>query len=378
MKYFLLIAATLVLTTCIIPIDLNPEDPDNILIVDGFITNEQGPFEVVISRLSKFAGTLQGGREFFEADATVFITDQNGVKTDLTKADLTRREVINTCDPPGCCPGVFFFPVESLGYRTPESFSGQIGSTYVLTVITQNGRTYESTPQTLKVSPKIDSVSYQFRQLPSIDNVTSSSGVDIIASWQDPSESDDFYSWRVNGVYKIETPITEFTAGVCCLYDPADNGSTLCWINEKDIDGNEEAFSDAQANGAAITRRVGFIQDDGLRFANVNGSPDKQYYVEVEQMALSGEAFAFNKLLKSLGEIDGDIFDPPPAELRGNMSNVNDPDEKVIGFFGAHSIQRNGTFIKRSDLDFIQRFPHPCGDCRTRAGAVVETPEIFR
>ncbi len=58
MKFVLLVAIALMLSTCITPVDLNPEEPDNILVVDGFITDQEGIFEVTISRLSKFAGTL--------------------------------------------------------------------------------------------------------------------------------------------------------------------------------------------------------------------------------------------------------------------------------------------------------------------------------
>ena len=251
-----------------------------------------------------------------------------------------------------------------------------MGNTYTLNIITFNGRIYQSTPQTILPNPEIDSVSYEYRRLPSADPVTFSTGVDVFASWQDPAETENFYSWRVNGIYKIETPLK---TGVCCLFDPSDNTSaTTCFIHETNLPGNELAFSDVQSNGAAITQRVGFVSDDGLRFASRSLDPNKQYYIEVEQWALSGEAFAFTSLLSSQLEIDGDIFDPPPAEIRGNISNINDPDEIVIGFFGAYSVQKKGVFVKRDDLEFIQFNPRPCGDCRNRAGGTVTIPDVFR
>ena len=84
------------------------------------------------------------------------------------------------------------------------------------------------------------------------------------------------------------------------------------------------------------------------------------------------------KLLESQIEIDGDLFDPPPAEIRGNIRNVDRPDEIVIGFFGAYSVKKKEIFIKRADIEELQFNPRPCGDCRSRAGAQVSIPEVYK
>ena len=366
-----------VLSTCITPVPLDPDEPENdILVMDGFITDQPGQYEVVLSRITKFASVSEGGAERFDREAEVFITDQNGNRTDFTVQNLTRKEITNPCaDFGGCCPTPTQLSIQSLGFRSPENFHGEVGSTYTLTVITFNGRIYQSTPQTIIAGPPIDSISYRYKQLPSADAVTFGSGVEIFSTWQDPAETSDFYAWRINGTYKIETPDNP---AVCCMRDPTDNGETLCYIEEKNVPGSVLSFSDVQSNGARITQSVGFVEDDGFRFANTNTPPVKQYFVEVEQWALSSEAFAFTERLSSQLEIDGDIFDPPPAQIQGNISNINDPDELVVGFFGAYSVQKKGLFIDRNDLEFVQPFPGGCNDCRTRPFATTELPDVFR
>lgn len=377
MKYIGFVMIAFALSTCITPINLDPDEPDDILVIDGFITDQEGVFEVVISRLSRFASIANGGQERFDKDSDVFITDQNGNRTDMFVLPLTRNEVINPCaQTGGCCPTGTILQIESLGFRTDGTFKGEVGNTYTLNVITFNGFNYRSTPQTMIAGPELDSISYRYKELPSSDPVTFESGVELFSHWQDPEETSNFYSWRVNGIHKIDTPPKQ---GVCCRLDPNDvTAQTTCWINENNIRGNRLAFSDLQSNGAAISQKVGFIQDNGVRFGNTSISPDKQYYAEVEQWALTEEAFAFFRLLESQIEIDGDLFDPPPAEIRGNISNVDRPDEIVIGFFGAYSVQKKGTFVKRSDLDKLQFNPRPCGDCRGLAGAQVSIPEVYR
>ncbi len=377
MKYIGFVLIAFVLSTCITPINLDPDEPDPILVIDGFITDQEGVFEVIISRLSRFASIANGGQERFDKESEVFITDQNGNRTDLKVIPLTRNEVTNPCaQNGGCCPTGTILQVESLGFRTDGTFKAELGNTYTLNVITFNGFRYQSTPQTIIPGSEIDSISYRYKELPSSDPVSFESGVELFSHWQDPVETANFYSWRVNGIYKIDTPPKQ---GVCCMLDPNDvNAQTTCWINEDNMRGNELAFNDLQSNGSTISKRVGFVQDDGLRFGNSTGDPNRQYYAEVEQWALSQEAFAFFSLLKSQIEIDGDIFDPPPAEITGNIRNLDRPDEIVIGFFGAYSVKKKGVFIKRSDIKNIQFNPRPCGDCRNRAGAQVPIPEVFR
>ena len=77
MKYLGFLLIVFALSTCITPINLDPDDPDNILVIDGFITDQEGVFEVLITRLSRFASNRNGGQERFDRDSEVFITDQN-------------------------------------------------------------------------------------------------------------------------------------------------------------------------------------------------------------------------------------------------------------------------------------------------------------
>ncbi len=74
---------------------------------------------------------------------------------------------------------------------------------------------------------------------------------------------------------------------------------------------------------------------------------------------------------------DGNIIVTTTA-IAGNISNVNDPSEAVIGFFGAHSVTKTDKFIKRSILENIQRWLFACGDCRVRPGSSLETPVPYR
>lgn len=354
---------------CIKPLDQEPAGFQKYLVIEGGISNNEGPHGIKVTRISKFAGVPQGG-EIRILDADVTIIDQNGTKTRLERRDTLRKEIYNVV-PEGCAPGVSYIPVITKHY-TPNNFKAQLGNSYTLE-IKIDGKTYRSTPQKVLPTPPINSVEAIFKELPSIDPVTKPSGLDIYSEWKDPVDEQNFYSWRINGTYHINTP--PLPSPACCLYDQGE--SKNCWIVEKNMEGNEISFSDQSFDGQTVKKKVGFIADDGYRFASTFLPDDKKYYVEVEQYQISQQAFDFFEGIKALFEIDGEIFDPLPLTIRGNIFNVENPEEPVIGFFGAYDIQKKGIFIPESTFKVKQRFPNPCGDCRVRAGAQIETPKPF-
>lgn len=368
-----------IIPSCISPVDIDPPLGDRLLVVEGFITDEFGPHEIRLSRLARFAGSIAAASIFPVFDAQVFITDQNDERTDLVLTEVIVKSIDRGVFAiPPFPPRAVFRSVNS-GYRTPDTFRAIPGNSYVLNIITVDGTLYQSSPQSVNVGPEIDSLILDFKKLPSTDPLSFNSGFDILSQFQDPVEEQNFYSWIINGTYLIETPNRPALPGEeGCLFDPGDNCCSRCWIEEKNIEGNTLAFSDALANGSQITQTVGFVQDDGIRFANTSISAEKQYWVEVEQHTISAEAFGFYRVLQSQLEIGGGIFDPPPANIGGNIFRVNNPEEEVLGFFSANSVKRASVFIQRSDIEDPQRPQQPCGDCRIRNGATLETPEPYR
>ena len=356
--------------TCVSPVDITPSGFNESLVVEGFITDDFGPHEIEITRITRFAGVLDGGN-IKRVDALVHIIDDEGNRVQLVRNNVIIKEIFN--EPPGCNPNLAFPEVQTR-YLTPAWFKGEVGRTYTLEIVIGD-ITYNSKPQLMLPTPPIDSLQLVFQEIPTVNEPTPDSGFDILSSWEDP-EGADFYSWKVNGIYRISTPPLGGTA--CCLYDPIDGGEINCWIQERNIEGSVRALSDRFFDGQKTTEKIAFLKDDGLRFASIEVPSSKQYYVEVEQSRISREAFEFIQKIDIIASIDGEIFDPPPLSIRGNIFNVNDPQEQVIGFFGAYSIQRKDIFISSDMLPFRQRFTRPCGDCRLRAGAQVEVPDPYK
>ncbi len=366
-----LAVAFLCFSSCITPLDQEPSAFEPYLVIEGFIDDDFGPHQFNITEVASFAGVLSGGEISF-LDAQVEIIDQNGVRTPVER-QTEKRKSLYDLDPPACVPASDVFEITT-PYRTPTTFKGEIGNTYTLE-ITVRGKTYRSQSQTMLATPPIDSILLDFKELPSLNDIIRPTGIELSVRFQDPADETNYYTWIIDGIYQISSPNKPPPA--CCIYDPDDGGVENCWIMEKRLKNTEIAFSDEKINGQIATVAVGFIEDDGLRFASRRLPSDKKYFAEIKQYQIDEPAFDFFNTIKTLGEIDGEIFDPLPLSVRGNINNVNDPEEIVIGYFGAFSVQKKEVFIPESIIEFKQRYTYPCGDCRTRKGAQVVTPEPF-
>lgn len=64
-----------------------------------------------------------------------------------------------------------------------------------------------------------------------------------------------------------------------------------------------------------------------------------RFYFNIKLSSITPEAYNYwEKVSKVVNNI-GTVFDSPPAPIRGNIYNVNDPDEQVLGYFSASSIK---------------------------------------
>ena len=84
------------------------------------------------------------------------------------------------------------------------------------------------------------------------------------------------------------------------------------------------AISDQFIEGKSLIKKsVGFVP--------LNLS--RPCLVEVKQSSLTVGYFEFLEILRSQAESTGGLADTPPALLTGNVKNVNNPREKVVGYF---------------------------------------------
>ncbi len=330
-----------VVSSCIEPLDITTEEDKRILVVEGNITTQFGPHTVRVSESTKYGSIFDGFSKKIE-NAQVSVRDNMGNVVNLAEVDK----------------GV---------YQTPSDFRAVAGRSYSLLIFTRQGRSYSSLPDKVQKVPALDSISVVFKKIPTATEKFRS-GLEVRAHFRDPEETTNFYMWKNTGTY-LRSSNPE-------LYRDPETGVLMpkeccsrCWISET---GDEfiRLYKDNNTNGGNIVVPVAFIEDDGGRFTD-------KYLIRIEQASISKEAFQFFDLLQEQLDISGNIFDPPPATIRGNMIDLDFPGQPVIGFFRASDVAIDSLFLLRDFLDEFQKSIQINDDCRLLQGATAETPSFW-
>lgn len=315
--WLLVLAWASLLSGCVDPIDLEVGQEEKRLVVDGLITDEEGPYTVRLTRTAAFQQGLEGLTENVRG-ARVRIEDDAG------QSALLREET----------PGV---------YRTaPGELRGQVGRSYTVHIETE-GERYRSRPEQMMPVPLIESIDIQF-----VENVELSEqnvpvgekGYQVFVDTRDLPEQGNYYRWMVEGIFELHTDAL---------------ASEVCWIPER-LSGIFIA-DDALINGNAIVERP-------LGFVPVSYKVLWSYAAKVRQLSLTAEAFAFWELIQQQVQQSGTIFAPPPDRIRGNVENLDDPERFALGYFGASAVSMKRDCFEIADFEerpiFVPMVPTVC------------------
>ncbi|SOD90473.1 DUF4249 domain-containing protein [Spirosoma fluviale] len=323
---------------------INAYDPDlalnaNLVVVSGIITDLDEAQTIRLSRSRSNADSSNVSIPIQRANVTV---TANGT------TPITLIEVL---------PGT---------YRLPADFRGKVGNTYQLRFQTTQGAVYESSVETMVSVPPILRVYDQFNpQGPrkTADGLPVPAN-DIYLDLQDPANDRNFYLWRWR-LYELQTwcatcqqgryvvrdigpvgagpidiigCIRDTTLGTTNRFDYPCRG--LCWDIFYNID--IDAFSDVYTNGQPQA---------GHKVASIPIYQRDPALIVVEQLSISPNAYRYYRLFAEQVQNTGTLADSPPAPISGNIRNVNNSSENVVGYFSASSVAVGRHKIKRQDVN---------------------------
>jgi len=314
--------------TCIDPFFPRLDDYESLLVVEGLITDEKVPYEIILSR------SIQNEDSDPErvTDARVYITDETGKKVDLENHG-------------------------NGSYKTnPDEFTGATGKTYTLHINTSDGNEYESTPALMLPVAGIENIYYEKGEEFNSDQSESLEGIRIYVDAEYSSESSRYLRWEYEETWKFQLAdykrfnyINEFDIR------PVEEVKEYCWRHIK---------SSVILNGAGIKDQTNKIIKAPVCFVASSASDrlSIQYSILVKQYSLSEEAYKFWNNLKQVNETGGTIYDKQPFPVVSNIHNLNNQDEKVLGYFQVSAVKQERKYITVSELDNlgIPKFRYDC------------------
>ncbi|WP_299991116.1 DUF4249 domain-containing protein [uncultured Pontibacter sp.] len=334
---------------CIDPINMGKMKQQKHLAVEGSFTNIP---ELNYVRLS-YAQPYDYPYNEFVTDAEVYVTSSEGERYNFVY---------------GGDGGDFYFNTAGNYYpEFPMEAAAVVGHTYTLHVVA-NGRTYQSTPATVKAPLPIDSIHFEVdEQVFSFKGYQERKkwpGYKVLVDYHDPGEDANFLRWTFFSRFEVNTQPEEYRtpSGAhvpkeCCA---------RCFLEEK-LD-RFKVVNDRLVNGRrVINQEVLFLPFE--RYLGI------KHKLKVYQYSVTQDAYNFFHIMEQQKEAKGTIFDPPPAKVKGNMFNVENAEEQVIGFFDVSGVSMKEVTILRSDIDYPVIPFRWWDDCLTLPGATREQPE---
>jgi len=206
---------------------------------------------------------------------------------------------------------------------------------YRLRIMTAEGKTYLSAFVPVKISPPIDSITWQ----------KSDTGVSLFVSSHDPLNKTIYYRWNFVETWEFHTAWESFAH-----YNPVDSTIFFSGVGVPHICWPTAGSNDILIGSSAkLSSDIIYQQPIGIIPLNSEKLSFK-YSVLVNQYALTKEEFSYWDELKRNTETTGSLFDQLPAEITGNVTCVTNPDEPVIGYVGAGSVSSKRIFIDSSEV----------------------------
>lgn len=305
-KFFNGLVLVLLAFGCLDPYESPVSDLEtDLLVVDGFLNSSKGEAVVKLTKATALATT--------------------GVAPVVEKAEV-RIE--------GESGGVYSLVERSPGNYTGTGFSISTDQRYQLYIRTAAGKEYYSDLVELKQSPSLDSITWKPKP----------EGITIFANAHDVSGSTRFYQWVFTETWEYTSKYTSFLKlvnGIPVLRS-TEEFIYLCWNTERSSQlllGSTEQLSED-------------IVSEYPLISIPRGSPklSRKYSILVQQRALTEEAYNFWLELEKTTENLGGLFDPMPSRVSGNIHNINDLSEPVLGYFSGGSVQEKRIFIEFYDL----------------------------
>lgn len=330
--------------SCVQLVDFEIPQSQLPLVVDGLIYDGAGPQEVRLSSgLDLNADSINNQPV---TGALIHLHDDLGKNYDFTEVN----------------PGV---------YHTDSSVSGIVGRSYWIIIETAEGKKFESDPELLHPVGEIDSIRYEFEER-LVRRAYSLSREDVFNVFVDARQSTEtansFVRWRFNGTYEaatnpelhliVSTSYLPYKSpwpcsGYILVTGPIGSGGLLekvgececctCWPRQYET---KPQISDGSLvlDGQFKNVKVGEVPITNATFHS-------KYLVEVEQMSMTSTAYDYFELIRRQKETTASLFQPAPAEIRGNIRALNNSDP-VVGLFWATSISKKAIFIYPEDVPY--------------------------
>ncbi len=324
--FFSLLSAASLFVGCVEKVNLDIDTVQPKLVVDGLISDSLGEYTIKVN----YSAEINDGYDNVFAPlpgAVVKVLDDAGNVFEFSEGK----------------PGVYV-----------KTMKGEPGKIYHLELTTPDGKHIVSEPEILRKAPAISGFSVEAIDQPFINNSGNEDSekrliLKLNTNVADFSER-PYLRWRMDGEYEYHE-VFSIT-------------KKICYVKHRPDLHNLRIFDTHELAGDLLF-------DEPILNTLLNYRFSDKYCFHVYQYAIGKREYEYWRTVGEIMTRQGNLFDPPPGTVRGNLSNVDDPEELVAGYFSVSGVSYARHFVTPFSLGFyveprctgFRNLPSECYNC---------------
>jgi len=303
---------------CIEPFEPVIDEESEVLVIDGKLTDTPGIQTIAVARSSPY----NNPRFQPVSGCVVHVEDESGDGVTFSETG----------------DGIYQTSLEP-GFMTA-------GKAYKLQVFTPDDETYESDYDSLLSCTLIDDLSYDLEVQGTSNPDINYYGIRFYANVAGSMEESRNYMWTYEETWEYLSDYNIqyiWDGSVLQDYTPQLHGFKICYLTE-DLEEFEVGSSSQLEQNEFRNQPLYFVSNQSPRL-------QEKYSLLVSQHSLSYNAYLYWEKMRAQAGDTGGLFETQPSSSRGNIYNVNDPDEKVLGYFYVSQVQEKRITVSE-DFDF--------------------------
>lgn len=302
--------------SCIEPYTPIIEESQEVLVINGMITDQAGLHHVFVSKSSPYNSPS------FEpvTGCIVTVQDESGLIE-------------------------YFFESEDGHYKAdlPASFLA-VGKAYRLHVIKGN-ESYSSEYDTLLACPPIDTLYFEVDTRGTSDPEVILGGLQFFSEVRGNKNASRNFRWLLEETWEYRTAYAadHFWSGTGPILQQTSEAIHTCWK----IYPIESLFSSSTrhlSENALRRNPLNYVSNETPRLKI-------KYGLLVKQQSLTNSAYEYWSKMESQSGESGGLYESQPSSAIGNLSSLNRPGTKVLGMFYATQEKQKRITVK-NDFDF--------------------------
>jgi len=322
-KYHIILLLGILCGSCVIPYEPELEESQEVIVINGMISDSPGRYEVTVSLSSPYRTPEFRGL----GSCQVVVTNQEGYSI----------QYMHDGD------GIYAAYI-------PDDFL-EVGDVASLVVISPEGYEYQSSFDTILSCPELDTVYWELGIQETPDPEFSRPGIQFYLDMTGKTTDSRNVIWRVQETWEYWASL--FGTHIMHGWGPPEpfrtNSIFKCWKSYP-LDQVYTGTTRNLSQNSLLRVPLNFVSNETDRLSVT-------YSLYVQQQSVTGDAFDYWKRMNEQTIGAGGMYEKQPASVMGNIRCVNNPDQVVLGYFYASQVREHRIFVHNNNL-FDFPVPH--------------------